>query len=222
MIELQEQIDTTRGAVAALLLLPAGARWLLVLGHGAGAGMRHRFMNDIAHRLAERNLGVLRYDYPYVTAGSRRPDPGPVLESVTRQVVQHAAAQHPDLRLAAGGKSMGGRMTARAQAADALPRVDALFFFGFPLHAAGRPGIERAAHLADVLIPMLFMQGTRDALADLTLMREVTSRLGPRATLHIVDGADHGFAVPKRSGRTADQVLDELADTLTAWLQARD
>ena len=221
MTDEELSIDTTRGAVPALLLKPAMARWLLVLGHGAGAGMRHRFMNDIAHRLALRDLAVLRYEYPYVTAGSKRPDPAPILESVTRQVVQYAAARHPDLRLAAGGKSMGGRMTSRAQSAESLARVETLFFFGFPLHAAGRPGIERAAHLDDVRIPMLFLQGTRDALADLQLIREVTGRLGSRATLHVVAGADHGFAVLKRSGRTSDQVQDELADSLAAWLHAR-
>lgn len=213
-------IETSRGAVAALLQRPAHAEWLLVLGHGAGAGMRHRFMEDVAARFADRGLASLRYEYPYVTAGSRRPDPAPMLESVTRQVAAHAAGEYSDLRVAAGGKSMGGRMTSRAQSAEPLPRVEALFFLGFPLHIAGRPGTERADHLADVRVPMLFLQGTRDALADLQLMRSVTDRLGPRATLHVVDGADHGFAVLKRSGRTHADVLDELADTLATWLGA--
>jgi uncharacterized protein len=220
MIERDLGIETTRGAVAALLLRPAAARWLLVLGHGAGAGMRHRFMNDIAQRLAARDRAVLRYEYPYFTKGSRRPDPASVLESVTRQVVQYAAGQHPDLRIAAGGKSMGGRMTSRAQAAEPLARAEGLFFLGFPLHVAGSPGIERAEHLDQVRVPLLFLQGTRDALSDIALIRRVTDRLGSRATLHVVAGADHSFAVLKRSGRTAVEVLDELADTIAAWLDA--
>lgn len=212
-------IPTARGDVAALLERPEGAEWLLVLAHGAGAGMRHRFMNDVAARFSTRGLATLRYEYPYVTAGRRRPDPAPVLESVTRQVVQHAADRHPDLRVAAGGKSMGGRMTSRAQAAESLSRVEALVFLGFPLHAAGRASTERADHLAAIRVPMLFLQGTRDALADLELMRGVTDHLGQLATLHIAEGADHGFTVLKRSGRTNDEVLDELADALVLWLR---
>jgi uncharacterized protein len=212
-------ILTARGDVAALLERPPAAEWLLVLAHGAGAGMRHRFMNDVAARLHDRAVATLRYEYPYVTAGRRRPDPAPVLESVTRQVVQHAADSYPDLRLAAGGKSMGGRMTSRAQAAEPLARVEALCFLGFPLHAAGRASTERADHLSAVRVPMLFLQGTRDALADVELMRGVTDGLAQLATLHIAEGADHGFAVLKRSGRTNDEVLDELADTLVLWLR---
>jgi uncharacterized protein len=212
-------ILTARGDVAALLERPPAAEWLLVLAHGAGAGMRHRFMNDVAARLHDRAVATLRYEYPYVTAGRRRPDPAPVLESVTRQVVQHAADSYPDLRLAAGGKSMGGRMTSRAQAAEPLPRVEALCFLGFPLHAAGSASTERGDHLGAVRVPMLFLQGTRDALADVELMRGVTDGLAQLATLHIAEGADHGFAVLKRSGRTNDEVLDELADTLVLWLR---
>lgn len=211
-------IDTPRGGVQALLQQPAGARWLLVLGHGAGAGMRHRFMEDIARRFVSRGHAVLRYEYPYITAGSKRPDPAPVNESVTRAVVAFAADRFADLRIAAGGKSMGGRMTSRAQSAEPLARTEALFFLGFPLHIAGKPSVERAEHLDAVRIPMLFLQGTRDALADLMLMGSVTERLGALATLHVVDGADHSFAVLKRSGRTNAEVLDELADTTTAWL----
>jgi predicted alpha/beta-hydrolase family hydrolase len=214
-------IPTSRGSIPALLLEPADAAWLIVLGHGAGAGMRHVFMQEIAERCAEHRIATLRYDYPYMAAGSRRPDAAPVLESVTRQVVQHAADTFPTLRIAAGGKSMGGRMTSRTQATAPLPRVEALVFFGFPLHPAGSPGTDRAAHLESVSVPMLFLQGTRDTLADLELMRAVTGRLGSRATLHIVDGADHGFAVLKRSGRSHTQVLDELAATTADWLARR-
>jgi uncharacterized protein len=204
--------------VDALLLHPDGARWLYVLAHGAGAGMRHRFMEDIAQRFASRGVATLRYEYPYVTAGRRRPDPAPKNEAVTRAVCEYAAREFAGLRLCAGGKSMGGRMTSQAQATAPLPRVEALVFLGFPLHRPGAASTDRAAHLAGVGLPMLFLQGTRDTLADLDLMRGVCDGLGPRATLHVVDGADHGFHVLKRSGRTDDDVLSELADTVTAWL----
>jgi uncharacterized protein len=212
------QIAAGDQQIDALLLHPDGAEWLCVLGHGAGAGMRHTFMENAAQRFAQRGIATLRYEYPYMTAGSRRPDPAARLEAVTRAVCAHAAQHWPDMRLFAGGKSMGGRMTSRAQAAAPLNRVEALVFLGFPLHAAGSPGTERAAHLDDVAVPMLFLQGTRDTLADLALMRRVCDSLGERATLHVVDGADHGFAVLKRSGRTHDQVLDELIDSTVAWL----
>jgi uncharacterized protein len=204
--------------VEALLLVPQGAQWLHVLGHGAGAGMRHRFMADIATRLAERGVATLRYEYPYMTAGSKRPDPAPRLEAVTRGVVGFAAERWPQLRIGAGGKSMGGRMTSRAQAAEPLPCVEGLVFLGFPLHAAGSPGTDRAEHLRDVHVPMLFLQGTRDTLADLDLMRSVCTGLGERATLHVIEGADHGFAVLKRSGRTGDDVMEEMVAITAEWL----
>lgn len=212
-------ITTSHGDVHAILSLPAGAEWLYVLAHGAGAGMRHHFMEAIAGRLAERAAGTLRYEYPYMSAGSKRPDPAPKNEAVTRAVCEYAAREFPELRLCAGGKSMGGRMTSQAQAAAPLARVDALVFLGFPLHAAGRPATARGDHLQRVGIPMLFFQGTRDALADLTLLEPICAALGERATLHVVDGADHGFAVLKRSGRTADDVLDEIAQTTVSWLR---
>jgi uncharacterized protein len=204
--------------VEALLLVPDGAQWLYVLGHGAGAGMRHRFMADLATRLAERGVATLRYEYPYMTAGSKRPDPAPRLEAVTRGVVAFAAVQWPELRITAGGKSMGGRMTSRAQAAAPLPRVEGLAFTGFPLHPAGSPGTDRADHLRDVHVPMLFLQGTRDTLADLDPMRSVCAGIGDRATLHVIEGADHGFAVLKRSGRTGDEVMGEMVGITAEWL----
>jgi predicted alpha/beta-hydrolase family hydrolase len=191
---------------------------LYVFAHGAGAGMKHAFMHAAAAALDERGIATLRYEYPYMSAGSRRPDRAPVLETNTRDVAAFAADSWPELRLAAGGKSMGGRMTSRAQSASPLPRVEALVFFGFPLHPPGKPSIERADHLSSVDLPMLFLQGTRDTLADLDLMRGVTDELGARATLHVVEGADHSFAVLKRSGRTADEVLAELADTAASFL----
>jgi uncharacterized protein len=212
------QIPARGSDVAGILMAPADAQWLYVLAHGAGAGMRHRFMTAIAERLAERDVATLRYEYPYMSAGSKRPDPAAKNEAVTRAVIEYAAAEYPQLRLCAGGKSMGGRMTSQAQAASPLERVEKLVFLGFPLHAPGRPGVARAEHLHAVTVPTLFLQGTRDTLADLDLMRGVCSDLGESATLHVVDGADHGFAVLKRSGRTSDEALDELADTILGWL----
>lgn len=214
-------IPTTRGDIDAILSLPEGAEWLYVFAHGAGAGMQHAFMHAAATGLNDRGIATLRYEYPYMSAGSRRPDRAPVLETNTRDVVAFAAQGWPDLRIAAGGKSMGGRMTSRAQAASPLPRVEVLIFFGFPLHPPKKPSTDRAEHLASVDIPMLFLQGTRDDLADRGLIRDVTDDLGERATLHVVDGADHGFAVLKRSGRTDEGVLAELADAAAAFLAAR-
>jgi uncharacterized protein len=211
-------IPTARGDVQALLSMPAGAEWLYVFAHGAGAGMRHAFMQAAAAALNDLGIATLRYEYPYMSAGSRRPDRAPVLESDTRAVVTYAAERWPDLRMAAGGKSMGGRMTSRAQSDAPLPRTEALVFFGFPLHPPKKPAIDRAEHLGAVQLPMLFLQGTRDDLADLALMRGVTTDLGSRATLHVVEGADHGFAVLKRSGRTDAEVLDELAQTTARFL----
>ena len=211
-------VCTAHGDIRALITMPPAAEWLYVFAHGAGAGMQHSFMEAAASALSERGIATLRYEYPYMSAGSRRPDRAPVLEATTRDVVTNAAQTWPGLRLAAGGKSMGGRMTSRAQSAEPMPRLEALVFFGFPLHLSKKPSINRAEHLADVTVPMMFLQGTRDDLADLTLMRSVTDDLGAHATLHVVDGADHGFGVLKRSGRTAGDVLTELGDTVAAFL----
>jgi len=200
-----------------LLLRPPDARALLVLAHGAGAGMRHPFLQHVAEALAAEGLATLRYQFPYMDAGGRRPDPPAVAEAAVCVAVGKARALAPDLPLFAGGKSFGGRMTSSAQAHAPLEGVRGLVFFGFPLHPAGRPATARAAHLERILVPMLFLQGTRDALAVLDLMRPVCDHLGGRATLHVVDGADHSFAVLKRSGRTNAEVLRELAATVSAW-----
>ena len=198
----------------ALLLRPDDARLLYVLAHGAGAGMRHEFMGKIAQALAARKIATFRYQFPYMADGGRRPDPPRVAEAAVRAAI--AAAAREELPMIAGGKSFGGRMTSQLCAREPQP-LRGLVFLGFPLHPAKQPAETRAAHLPDVTLPMLFLQGTRDALADLDLMRGVTNRLGARATLHVVDGADHGFHVLKSSGRTDAQVLDELADTIVAW-----
>jgi predicted alpha/beta-hydrolase family hydrolase len=207
------------GEVSALLVRPAGARWLYVLAHGAGAGMRHAFMEAMAGALAAADVATFRYQFPYMEAGGRRPDGAPRLEATVRAAVRAAAEAAPGLPLVAGGKSMGGRMTSRAAAAEALPGVRGLVFLGFPLHPAGKPGTERGDHLADVSVPMLFLQGTRDKLAQPDLVRPLCTKL-PRATLHEVEGADHGFHVLKRSGRTDDDVRAELAATVREWLES--
>ena len=209
----------SRGGVSGLLVRPAPAGALLVLAHGAGAGMEHPFMRGVAEALAERGIATLRYQFPYFEAGKKSPDPAPVLEATVRSAVAAGAAAAPDLPRFAGGKSMGGRMTSRAAAAGAGLDVRGIVFLGFPLHAAGGPpSVERSAHLAEVRPPMLFLQGTRDALADLSLMLGVCESVGERATLHVVEGADHGFHVPKRSGRDDAQVIEELAEVTARWI----
>jgi predicted alpha/beta-hydrolase family hydrolase len=182
--------------------------------------MRHRFMEAIAQALAVRGIATLRYQFPYVEAGARRPDPPGVLEATVRAAVARARELAPDLPLVAGGKSMGGRMTSSAAARRPLEGVLGLVFLGFPLHPAKQPGTGRAEHLARVPVPMLFLQGTRDDLADVDLITGVCGSLGPRATLHVVEGADHAFSVLKRSGRSDAQVLEELADTAAGWIRA--
>jgi predicted alpha/beta-hydrolase family hydrolase len=207
------------GEVSAILVRPRAARALYVFAHGAGAGMRHAFMTAVAERLAARAVASFRFQFPYMEAGRGGPNPAPVLVKTVRSAVGEATRLVPDLPLVAGGKSMGGRMTSTAAATEALPGVRGLAFFGFPLHAAGRPSSERGAHLADVGLPMLFLQGTRDRLAELSLLEPLVRKLRPKADLHVVEGADHGFHVPKSSGRTDEDVLDELCDAFVGWLE---
>jgi predicted alpha/beta-hydrolase family hydrolase len=206
--------------VSALLQVPQDAVALYIFAHGAGAGMRHAFMNDFAAALALRGMGTLRYQFPYMETGSHRPDPPALCHATVRAAVAEARRRAPGVLLIAGGKSFGGRMTSQAQAAAALPDVAGLAFVGFPLHPAKRPSDERGAHLAAVQVPMLFLQGTRDALADMSLLEPLAGKLGPRATLKRIEGADHSFHVPARSGRTDGDVRDELADALVSWTRA--
>ena len=219
MDELRLHVGDSVGDVSAIFLRPDDTWAVYVLAHGAGAGMRHQFMEDIAGALAARGVATLRYQFPYVEHGSRRPDPPGVLEATVRAAVAMACTLAPDLPLVAGGKSMGGRMTSNAMARRPLEGVRGLVFLGFPLHPAKQPGVARAEHLERVQTPMLFLQGSRDTLADLELITGVCNALAARATLHIVEGADHSFSVLKRSGRTDAQVLDELADTITDWIR---
>lgn len=195
---------------------PDGAFCLYVLAHGAGAGMRHPFLEALAEALAREKVATLRYEFPYMEQKKRRIDPPPVLHARVRQAV--AAAAREGLPLFAGGKSMGGRMTSQAQALEPLPEVRGLAFVGFPLHPAGKPGTDRGAHLREVRVPMLFLQGTRDELADLALLRPVVEGL-ERATLHVVEDADHSFHVRKRSGRTDAEAIEELAYAFARWAQ---
>jgi predicted alpha/beta-hydrolase family hydrolase len=206
--------------VSALLQMPAQAKACFVFGHGAGAGMSHSFMNDFADALAARDIGTLRYQFPYMESGSHRPDPPALCHATVRAAVEEARRQAPGVPLLAGGKSFGGRMTSQAQAAKPLPDVKGLVFVGFPLHPAKKPASERGDHLTDVRIPMLFLQGTRDELAELTLLEPLVERLGALATLKKIEGADHSFHVLVRSGRNNREVLDELADTTARWITA--
>ncbi|MFO1162945.1 MAG: alpha/beta family hydrolase [Reyranellaceae bacterium] len=205
------------GRVSGLLELPAQAWCCYVMAHGAGAGMTHAFMAGAASGLSERGVATLRYQFPYMEQGTKRPDPPALAQATVRAAVTAAGRLAPGLPLIAGGKSFGGRMTSQAQAAQPLAGVRGLAFLGFPLHPAKQPSDARAKHLADVAVPTLFLQGTRDALADLAMLRPVVAALGERATLHVVDGADHSFHVPARSGRKDPDVLREILDALAAW-----
>jgi uncharacterized protein len=206
-------------AVSALWNCPPGAKACFVLAHGAGAGMRHAFLESLGAKLGSRGIATLRYQFPYMERGSRRPDPPALCHATVRAAVAEAARRSP-LPLIAGGKSFGGRMTSQAQAKAPLTGVRGLAFVGFPLHPAKQPSDERAKHLADVSIPMLFLQGSRDDLADVELLRSLAARLGKRATLKLFDQADHSFHVPARSGRNDAALLDDLAANLAEWTEA--
>ena len=204
--------------VSGLLQARSRARACYVLAHGAGAGMEHPFMAAVAADLARRGIATLRYQFPYMERGTARPDPPQLAQATVRAAAAEAQRLLPDLPLFAGGKSFGGRMTSQAQAAAPLPGVRGLIFLGFPLHPAGRPSQNRAEHLFDVRIPMLFLQGARDTLAALDQLRPVCHGLGARATLQVLADADHSFHVPARSGRNDAQVRSEALDALTAWI----
>lgn len=205
--------------VSGLLQLPAHARACFVFAHGAGAGMRHPFIAAVAHELGDQDIATLRYQFPYMEAGKKRPDPPALCHATVRAAVLTAALRAPGLPLFAGGKSFGGRMTSQAQAAEPLPSVRGLGFLGFPLHPAGRPSDARGQHLIDVQVPMLFLQGTRDALADLALLRALIKRLGKCATLREFQHADHSFHVRASAGVTDAQILARVVRDLVEWMR---
>jgi predicted alpha/beta-hydrolase family hydrolase len=214
-------IDTGKsGAVSALLSRSDAPRACYVFAHGAGAGMTHSFMEAFANGLCERGIACLRYQFPYMEKGSKRPDPPAIAQAAVRAAVAKAAQLFPGVTLIVGGKSFGGRMTSQAQAAAPLPGVRGLAFVGFPLHPAGKPSIERADHLAKIDIPMLFLQGARDSLAEVALIEGVVKHLGHLATLHLEDGADHSFHVLARSGRNDREVMNEILDAFAGWAGA--
>ncbi|MEK6596978.1 MAG: alpha/beta family hydrolase [Gemmatimonadota bacterium] len=204
------------GDVACLTMVPPDPSAVLVLAHGAGAGMTHPFMQALAAALAKQAVATVRFQFPYTDLGGRRPDPPPVLMAAVEAAVADAGRRFPRLSLFAGGKSMGGRMA--SQAASRGMQVQGLVCFGFPLHPAGRPGTSRAAHLQRVAIPMLFLQGERDRLADLALLRPVIHELGALGTLEVIADGDHGFHVPKRSGQTDAEVIERLAERAAGWM----
>ncbi len=205
------------GWVSSLIVSPPQARLGYVLAHGAGAGMRHLFLETMAQRLAGLGVATFRYQFPYMEARKGRPDSPEVAAATVRAAAQEASKQLDGLPLVAGGKSFGGRMTSTAEGEAPLPGVRGLAFLGFPLHPPGKPGTSRADHLDRVTVPMLFLQGTRDEFAELSLLKQVIQRLGRRATMHLVEDGNHSFSVPKKTGRTRDNVMDELADALSSW-----
>jgi len=209
--------DVSR-SVSGLLQAPSKARACYVLAHGAGAGMKHKFLERVSAELAARGIASLRYQFPYMEAGAKRPDSPKLAQAAVRAAVAEAARLLPRLPLIAGGKSFGGRMTSQAQAQEPLENVRGLAFLGFPLHAAGKPSADRGGHLFDIRVPMLFLQGTRDALADLTELEPLIVALKPRATLKLLKSADHSFHVPAKSGRDDRQVMTEAMDGLAAWI----
>lgn len=213
------KLDIERiGAVSAILTQPDKARACYVLAHGAGTDMRHASMDKIAEGLSERGIATFRFNFPYMENKQGRPDQPAVAHAAIRAAIEEAARLCPGLKLVAGGKSFGGRMTSQAQSKAPLSGVKGLAFLGFPLHADKKPSTERAEHLAGIAIPMLFLQGTRDGLADLGLLKPVIAALGAKATLHEIEGGDHSFAVLKKSGRSNDEALAEVLDTLAAWI----
>ena len=203
--------------VSALWLTPPAAKGCFVFAHGAGAGMAHSFMSAVSEGLRDRGIATLRYQFPYMEKKSKRPDPPALCHDTVRAAVAAAAKLAPGVPLFAGGKSFGGRMTSQAQASAALAGVRGLIFVGFPLHPAGKPDATRGAHLRDVKIPMLFLQGDRDALASLDLLQPLVTGLGERATLRVFEHADHSFHVPAKSGRKDAQVMGEMLDVVRGW-----
>ena len=221
MDPLKVDISIDGETVSGLFLRPENAKALYLFAHGAGAGMTHKAMTSNAEGLAERGIATLRFNFPYMEKGSKRPDAPKVAHAAIRAAVSKATELAPDLPLFAGGRSFGGRMTSQAQSIDPLPGIRGLAFLGFPLHPAGKPAIERAEHLSTVEVPMLFVTGSKDALGELDLLRPVVAELGERATLHVVEHADHSFKTAAKSGKTSAQAEAEALDALSDWIEGR-
>jgi uncharacterized protein len=219
--EIQFVVSDTAGVVSGLLLKPEHAVSLLVFAHGAGAGMRHRFIEDLSQKLAELGVATMRYQFPYMEKRVKRPDSEGVLIATVQAALTAAEKYSDGMPIFAGGKSMGGRMTSLTLAKAPMDKLHGLIFYGFPLHAPGAPSAERGKHLADVQVPMLFIQGSRDALADLKLLKPLCAQLDGRAELFVVEGGDHSLHMAKRSGRTDSEVLDEVAATTSSWMVSR-
>ena len=205
--------------VSGLLHVPEGAYTCYVVAHGAGAGMKHPFLTAVASELAERGIATLRYQFPYMEQGSKRPDAPKLCHATVRAAVREASHLVPKLPLFAGGTSYVGRMTSQAQAGEPLAGVRGLVFLGFPLHPRGKLSDERAKHLFDIQIPMLFLQGTRDEFAELSLLEPLCKKLGDRATLKLFQDADHSFHVPARTGRKDPEVRGEVLDAMANWME---
>ena len=217
--EIHFAVNEKAGVVSGLLMRPGDAQACLVLAHGAGAGMRHKFMDVISKRFADLGVATLRYQFPYMERRTKRPDSETILTDTVRAAIAAAKKHAGDLTLFAGGKSMGGRMTSLAAAKQSLDGVRGLICFGFPLHAAGMPGAERGKHLSNIDVPMLFLQGSRDALADLKLLKPLCSRLGKKAELFVIEGGDHSFHVLKSAKRSDEDVLDQVTQKVAAWIK---
>jgi len=213
------QLPSYQQTVSGLVVMPDNPKALMVLAHGAGAGMEHRFMTTMADNLAQQKIGTLRYNFPYMQQGRRSPGSPAIAEATVRAGVEKAREIAPDQILLVGGKSYGGRMSSQAQSKSPLNSVSGLVFFGFPLHAPGKPGDSRGAHLSDIEIPMLFLQGSRDKLANLDLLSPLLKSQGEKSTLVVVEGADHGFNMLKSASKTADEVQVELAEITADWLE---
>lgn len=218
--DLKFRASKNSGEVSAILMLPDPVRWLFVLAHGAGAGMRHQFMENIALKYADRNVGTFRFNFPYMEMGRKVPSSASIAQDTIRSAVNKAISETGQVPIFAGGKSYGGRMTSMAAAEKPLPEVEGLIFLGFPWHQMGKPSVDRVAHLIHVDLPMLFLQGSKDKLAEISLVKPLVRKLGKKATMHVVEHGDHSFHTPKKAGKSENEIWDELCDISVHWAES--